>query len=406
MRVKGKLLSDRVPRRQFLGAAAGLFGLAGATRHAIARNLLGAFFGTQSAQQARPDAREMILYSRQYLTLEMPMSRLESWITPVESFFVRNNLLMPNVDPSSWSLAVNGEVERPLTFTFREFMQLAPARVTNTIECAGNGRVNYQPRIGGVPWGRGGVGNAMFEGPRLAEVLRLAALKPTARHVAFRGLDIVPKGASDFIRSIPIEKALDRNTLLATRMNGSPLTPEHGFPARSLVPGWIGSASIKWLQEIQVLSHEYRGFYMDPGYRIPAAAASTDKSGQARTVSLTSLRVKSIIAEPADGDRLTPTAQGTVTIRGASWAGEAAIARVEVSTDDGVTWHPAELGPEHEKYAWRLWHYDWRPNRGGAFTVCSRATDDAGHTQPRKPLWNPGGYLWNGVDSVLVRVGN
>jgi len=343
----------------------------------------------------------MIVYSREYLTLEMPMSRLTSWVTPVESFFVRNNLLMPVVNLSDWRLTINGEVERPLSFTWNEFMQLATSRVTNTIECAGNGRANYRPTIGGVPWGRGGVGNGVFEGPRLADLLRMAELRPTARHVAFRGTDVVPPGSQEFIRSIPLSKALDPNTLLATKMNGLPLPAEHGFPVRSLVPGWIGSASIKWLDEIRVLPHEFDGFYMNPGYRMLVSQSSSAAHRQIESVSITSLRVKSIIAEPSEGAVL---AEGSVTIRGASWAGESEIAKVEISVDEGRTWHLAELDKDRAKYAWRLWRYQWRPNHVGEYTILSRATDNTGLAQPVEPQWNPGGYLWNGVDRVQVRV--
>jgi sulfite oxidase len=386
-----------------LRSAAGLFGLAGLHQSALARILVPRI---SDVAQAEPptDADGMILYSRQFLTLEMPMSRLTSWITPVESFFVRNNLLMPSVDLSNWRLAIGGEVERPMTLTYSEFMQLASVSVTNTIECAVNGRVNYSPPIGGVRWGKGGVGTAVFEGPALRDVLRHAVLKPTAKHVAFRGLDVVPQGASDFIRSIPLQKALDGNTLLATRMNGAPLTLEHGFPVRSLVPGWIGSASIKWLQEIRVLPHEFDGFYMNPGYRIPIAEGSSAGSRQAQTVSLTSLGVKSIIAQPADGAVLAFPPQGSIAIRGASWAGESEIARVDVSIDGGTTWRAATLEADHAKYAWRLWRYDWNPDRPGPYTVLSRATDNAGRVQPLQPTWNPGGYLWNGVDRIHVQI--
>jgi DMSO/TMAO reductase YedYZ molybdopterin-dependent catalytic subunit len=229
-------------------------------------------------------------------------------------------------------------------------------------------------------------------------------LKPTAKHVAFRGLDIVPRGASDFIRSIPLNKALDGSTLLATRMNGAPLTPEHGFPVRSLVPGWIGAASIKWLQEIRVLPHEFDGFYMNPGYRIPLAGSSGVAHNQSETISLGPLRVKSIIAQPADGAVLDFPRQRSITIRGASWAGESEIARVDVSVDGGRSWRGATLDPDRAKYAWRLWRYEWNPNRPGPHTLVSRATDNQGRTQPMEPRWNPGGYLWNGVDRIHVRI--
>jgi DMSO/TMAO reductase YedYZ molybdopterin-dependent catalytic subunit len=389
-----------------LQTSVSILGAAGLQRPALAEWLLRSISTSGFSDQTQAVDDRMIVYSRKYLTLEIPMSLLNLWVTPVDSFFVRNNLLMPAaIDPSAWTLSITGEVERPLTINFQDFMQLATSKVTNTLECAGNSRVNFQPPIGGVRWGRGGVGNAVFEGPVLADVLRRAGLKPTAKHVALRGLDVVPPGASEFIRSIPIEKAMDRHTLLATKMNDSPLTPSHGFPVRALVPGWIGSASIKWLREIRVLSQEFNGFYMDPGYRIPVATSSGSESERTNTVSLTSLRVKSIIAQPTDGAVLDVSPRQQVTVRGASWAGESAIVRVEVSADEGHTWHAATLDPHHAKYAWRLWHYEWQPSRPGAYVILSRAVDAAGRAQPMESRWNPGGYLWNGVDKIHVQIG-
>ena len=396
-----------ITRRRILRSATAL-GLAVADPLVVWGHILdaGSTGGGQGEIAGASPGSGMIVYSTEYVTREMPMTRLNSWITPVESFFVRNNLLMPDVDLSSWQLSISGEVERPVRLSHSEFMQLAPASVTNTIECAGNGRVNFRPPIGGVRWGRGAVGNARFEGPRLAEVLALARPKPTARHVAFRGLDVVPAGASEFVRSIPIAKARDPYTILATKMNGAKLTPEHGFPVRALVPGWIGSASIKWLCEIRVLPHEYKGFYMDPGYRVPlvAAGGAAGASQENRTVALTGLRVKSIIAHPAEGSELILSTETPVAVQGASWAGESSIAKVEVSTDDGQSWSAAELGAEHAKYAWRLWRFDWKPKAPGPYRIRSRATDSAGRVQPESTDWNPGGYLWNAEDAIRVQV--
>ena len=398
-------MNELLKRRDILRGSLGILGSAALQTPALAHWLLPPQTASALSGETQAVDDRMIVYSQEYLTLEMPMPLLNSWITPVRNFFVRNNLLMPTVDPSVWTLAITGEVERPVTINFRDFMQLRASKVINTLECAGNSRVNFQPAINGLRWGRGAVGNGVFEGPPLVDVLRLAGLKPTAKHVAFRGLDIVPAGASEFVRSIPIEKAMERSTLLATKMDGSPLTPSHGFPVRSLVPGWIGSASIKWLQEIRVLPHEFHGFYMDPGYRIPVASSAGPESGRAKTVSLTSLRVKSIIAQPADGAVLDVSSSGRVAIQGASWAGESAIARVDISTDEGRTWHAATLDPQRARYAWRLWHYEWRPIRPGPYVILSRATDSAGRAQPMEPRWNPGGYLWNGVDKIHVQVG-
>ena len=190
----GRLIS----RRELLQAATSFTGLSALGGSASVERLMRWVTKPVPASGAQSEAGNMIVYSREYVTLEMPASDLNTWITPVDSFFVRNNLLMPTVDPATWSLTVTGEVERPLTFTLQEFLQLRPAKVINTIECAGNGRVNYKPSIGGVPWGRGGVGNGIFEGPPLGDVLRLAKLKPTAKHVAFRGLERRACGIAGF----------------------------------------------------------------------------------------------------------------------------------------------------------------------------------------------------------------
>ena len=361
-----------------------------------------------SAPQGDSIDDEKIVYSQKFLTTEMPMAVLTSWITPVEKFFVRNNLLMPPaIDVGKWALRIVGEVRKPLTLNFEDLATLPKFKVTNTIECAGNGRAFYDPRIGGVPWRRGGVGNAVFEGPRLRELLQKAGLTVAARHVAFAGLDTPPAGAERFIRSIPLEKALDENTLIATHMNGAPLTRPHGFPARALVPGWIGSASIKWLQKITVLSHEYQGAFMDPGYRVPVVSLGDGQNHpgeERRTVPLTSLRLKSIISNPSEDAALNYAEGLAVIIRGAAWAGEKSVAAVEISTDGGKIWRESILTAEHAKYAWRLWAYDWAPAAPGTYEVMSRALDADGNRQPIKPLWNDGGYLWNGVDHITVKV--
>ncbi len=263
------------------------------------------------------DSGQMIVYSEEYITREMPVSLVDDWITPTPHFFVRNNELMPEVDVANWRLSVLGEVAHPLELTSQELARFEPRRVTNTLECAGNGRAFFAPRVTGVPWGRGGVGNAAFSGPSLAKLLEAAGVKRTAHDVAFRGVAL-PSAAAPFIRSIPIGKALDPDTLVATEMNGVPLTAEHGYPARALVPGWIGSASIKWLTEIRVLTGEFQGYFMNSAYRLPAGATTPGtSSAQAPTKEITSLPVKSIIAfQPMDpGSMSTPPARCAFSAR-------------------------------------------------------------------------------------------
>jgi sulfite oxidase len=384
-------------RREFLASSARLAGAA-----ALSGSFLTSWAASLAAQGTSVPARErMIVHSLRYLTLELPMSELNAWTTPTELFFVRNNLLMPTVDLDAWRLRVMGEVERPFELTFAELQKLRTTSVTNTIECAGNGRRFFAPRIpGGVQWGRGAVSNAEFAGPPLADVLRRAGVKASGKHVAFNGLDELP--GPDFIRSIPIEKAMHAGTLLATHMNGEPLTLEHGFPVRALVPGWIGAASIKWLTEIRVLDKEFEGFFMNPGYRLPKHPVQPGAIVKPEdTAAVTSLAVKSVIAQPGEGTRAK---LGPIRISGAAWAGEAEIARVDLSTDDGRTWQPTTLGRDKARYAWRLFEHTWTPPKPGDYTILSRATDRTGRTQPKQMPWNAEGYLYNAMDRVRIHV--
>jgi sulfite oxidase len=274
--------------------------------------------------------------------------------------------------------------------------------VVNTLECAGNGRSFQRPQVPGIQWSRGAVSTAKFSGPRLRDVLQRAGVKPTGKHVMFRGLDEVPGKVPPFIRSIPIEKALDGDTLVATHMNGSPLTKHHGFPARALAPGWIGAASCKWLTEIKVLESEFAGNFMSPAYRFPNQPVQPGEAVKPEdTHPLTALSVKSVIAGPTDGAKLKA---GVVEVHGAAWAGEADVTKVEISTDGGTTWGPAKLGREEARYAWRLWTYDWKAPKSGDYTILSKATDSQGRTQPSTAVWNPSGYLYNAIDQVKIHV--
>ncbi len=344
----------------------------------------------------------MIVRSARFVDLETPVEYFNTWLTPVPQFFVRNHMHEPSeLDPTGWQLAVGGEVEKPLNLTLSELTKLETHSVVNTLECAGNGRSLHRPQVPGVQWGKGAVSTARFSGPRLRDVLQRAGVKSTGKHVMFRGLDEVPGKVPPFIRSIPIEKALDADTLIATQMNGAPLTKHHGFPARALVPGWIGAASCKWLTEIKILESEFVGNFMSPGYRLPNQPLKPgDAVKPEDTHPLTALSVKSVISGPLDGAAVKA---GKIGLHGAAWAGEADIVKVEVSTDGGTSWNSAKLGHEQAHYAWRLWNYDWKA-KAGDYTILSRATDSQGRTQPATPVWNPSGYLYNAVDQVKIHV--
>lgn len=350
-----------------------------------------------------PGKEGMIVRSFRFLDLETPVEYLNTWLTPAEHFFVRNHMHEPTtVNAEAWKLEIGGEVERPYTLRLAELAKFETHSVVNTLECAGNGRAFHNPRVPGVQWQKGCVSTGRFSGPRLKDILERAGVRPVGKHVMSRGFDEVPGKVPPFIRSIPIEKALDPDTIVATHLNGAPLPKHNGYPARLLTPGWIGAASCKWLAEIKVLDKEFEGNFMDPGYRMPNQPVKPGEAVKPEdTHVVTALNVKSLISAPLDGGTLKSK---VVNIQGFAWAGEADVTRVEVSTDGGNTWQPAELGKEKSHYAWRLFNCPWTAPKSGDYIIMSRATDSQGRTQPPTPVWNPGGYLNNAIDQVKIHV--
>src|SRR5580658_398794 len=322
---------DHEPRRDFLKQMSGAALVAGAAPSLLTWAL------PQGQSVEFPGEDGMVLRSFRFVDLEAPVEYFNTWLTPVPHFFVRNHMYEPvRLDAPDWRLSVGGEVEKPVTLSLAELAKLEDHSVVNTLECAGNGRSLHRPQVPGVQWGKGAVSTARFTGPRLRDILQRAGVKPAGKHVMFRGLDEVPGKVPPFIRSIPIEKALDADTLIATHMNGQPLTKHHGFPARALVPGWIGAASCKWITEIKVLEAEFVGNFMSPAYRLPNQPVKPgDAVKPEDTHPVTALTVKSVIAGPSDGASLKA---GKVAVHGAAWAGETDIAKVEISTDAGATW--------------------------------------------------------------------
>ncbi len=384
-----------ISRRNFIRTASSALAVASAVPSILS-------WAADDQPLAIPGEDRMIVRSSRFLDLEMPPEFATSWITPVNHFYVRNHMFEPaSFDVNDWRISLGGEVTSPATLTIADLHALPQHTVVNTLECAGNGRTFQRPQVPGIQWGKGTVGNARFRGPRLRDILQKAEVKTNGKYVMFHGADTIPGKVPPFTRSIPIEKVLDEDTLLATHMNDEPLSENHGFPVRALVPGWVGAASCKWLTEIKVLDKEFEGNFMKPGYRFPNHPG---KPGEAinpdDTHPLTSLVVKSLIALP---DNATLTGR-THKIQGTAWAGEADIVKVEISTDGGSTWKAAKLGHEKAKYAWRMWSFSWKEPKSGDYTILSRATDNQGRTQPATAVWNPSGYLYNAYDQVKVHV--
>ena len=343
--------------------------------------------------------RKMRILTESPLNAETPVEALRSWITANSGFFHRNQSEMKSaVSLSDWRLAIEGEVENPREFTFDEILRMPKAIAANTLECSGNGRSLLEEKASGNPWTIGTVGNAVWSGVWLKEILQGAGLRKTAQHVAFEGMD-EPLGSAKikFIRSVPLEKAMS-STLLVYDMNGEPLPLPHGFPIRVLTLGWVGASCCKWLKKIMVLGQPYEGHYMDKMYRI-YQKGEDPKSG---TV-VTAIPMKAIITQPSSGETLKA---GRIVVLGAAYGGEAEVVKVEVSVDKGKTWSSAEFIGPHEPFAWRQWQYLWEAKRDGTYRLMARATDTAGNQQPMKARWNALGYGNNGVEehSVTVQV--
>lgn len=350
-----------------------------------------------------PPGQSLIIRSANPEDFEMPLSGFDTWLTPADNFFVRTHIYKPKVELAQWRLKVDGLVENELTLDMSDLKKLPRVEQVAVLECAGNGRSFFDPAVAGMQWRVGAVGNARFAGVRLADVLKRAGVKPGATNVLFNGADVPMGKVPDFIRSVPLEKALHPDTLLAFDMNGAPLPPSHGFPLRLVPAGWAGDSWVKWVTNITLLDKEYDGFFMRTAYRRPvntiAPGAAVDP---AATTPVTAIKPKSAISSPVAGQRL---ALGPVTIRGAAWAGESPVARVDVSTDSGRTWRPVKLGADRARYAWCLWEATWTPPGAGSYVLMSKTTDEKGETQPFLEDWNPSGYLWNVVPAVRVEVG-
>ncbi|MEA3191668.1 MAG: hypothetical protein QOD26_1 [Betaproteobacteria bacterium] len=351
----------------------------------------------------------MEYHSDRPLTGSVPAHAHDFDVTPADRMFVRNNLLTPAVDIDKHRLTIAGLVDKELSFSVYDLAKaFTPVTVQGMLECAGSGRSNYQPRASGTPWGAtGGMGCPSWGGVRLADVLKAAGLKPGAAHIAGQGVDPgMVATAAPVIRSIPMAKAMDDNTLIAWAMNDAPLPWIHGYPLRLVVPGWVGSASTKWLSTLTVLDAPFKGTYMTGSYIRPRDAVEPGQKMPNDVVSTEGWPVKSMITSPAPNARSKVGAP--IVVRGRAWVGEGSIERVEISSDEGKTWQRAQLAAagdaRHAKYAWRTFTHEFKPSGPGYVTFLARAWDDRGNAQPAVPAWNPLGYFWNGWLRVGVVV--
>jgi DMSO/TMAO reductase YedYZ molybdopterin-dependent catalytic subunit len=363
-------------------------------------------WGTIWGQGEKNESDGLIPRQKNPDNLEFPFATLDSFITPNERFYVRNHFAQPKIDPLSWLLRIEGAVKNELELSLDDLKKLPSRSITATLECAGNCRAFLEPKVKGVPWQLGAVGNAEWTGVPLAAVLERAGLHDSAAEVILEGADtgeitadIKPAGKVPFARSLPLGKARSPEVLLVYKMNGVDLPPAHGFPLRAVVPGWYGVASIKWLQKMIVSPRPFNGYFQSIDYSF----FSKEKSGLARVVPITELQVKAEIAHPTSGEIIR--ANSDYRIDGAAWTGEGGITKVEVSTDAGKSWREAKLPSENMKNAWRLWDYAWRtPGKQEKVRIMARATDTRGRVQPLERDSDRRNYMISHVLPVDVTI--
>ena len=335
---------------------------------------------------------------------ETPLGEMRSWVTPNVFFFVRNHFDEPHIRPEAWRLQVHGHVRAPRVWTWEELAGLPERTVFATMECAGNGRSFLHPVEPGVQWGAGAVGHAEWTGVPLLSVLERSKLLSDALEILCEGADSGTEPdhpqPMPFARGLPLAKALHPDTLLAFRMNGEPLTRSHGAPVRLIVPGWYGVCSVKWIKRLEVLDGMFSGYFQSNKYTI----RRREDAGE-RKVRLTRMVVKSEIIRPGPDATLQP---GVNRISGIAWAGEEAVAGVEVSVDGGASWRSAALVGPQAPYSWALWEYLWEASRPGEYALMCRATSTAGESQPTEHDPLRGGYMinfWRGHHVKIVGAG-
>ncbi|MET9904425.1 sulfite oxidase [Streptomyces sp. NPDC006446] len=355
------------------------------------------------ARLAGPDegisAQELALAARNH---GLPLEALRYEVTPPGLHYVLTHYDIPYTEEASWQLVLGGRVRRPLLLGIDDVKAYPAVRQRVTMECAGNGRALLTPRPVSQPWLVEAVGTAEWTGVPLRVLLAEAGVGQDAVDVVFTGADHgVERGIEqDYQRALPLEVARgdEPEVLVAYAMNGAPLPPQHGHPLRLVVPGWYGMAQVKWLREITVTETPFRGFQQAVAYRLRQEAGDEGEP-------VTRIAPRALMVPPGFPDfmsRSRAVRPGAVTLEGRAWSGRAPVTGVEVSTDGGRSWSPAELDRDDaHRWAWHPWRFNWTATPGH-HVLSARATDAEGHTQPLDQPWNRGGFVNNLVQRVPV----
>jgi DMSO/TMAO reductase YedYZ molybdopterin-dependent catalytic subunit len=409
---KGRVRPLDAKRRNLLrmtGLLAGAGLLASEAASAFAAGMVELPFANGERRMAKfPQKGEMILQRTRPALLETPMHVYDNRVfTPNDEFFVRWHLadIPQSVNVDSFRLRVHGAVNSPLELTLKQLINdFEPVQVAAVCQCSGNSRGFFAPRVAGGEWGNGAMGNAMWTGVRLKDVLAKAGLGAGAVQVRFNGVDkgVEPK-TPDFMKSLAVDHANDGEVMIAYAMNGQQLPLLNGFPLRLVVPGWYATYWVKMLDDIEVLTQPDDNFWMKTAYLIPDTPGADMKPGEAglKMVPINKMNTRSFITNLHTGS--TVHVKHSTLARGIAFGGDAGVAKVMFSADGGATWQDAKLGPDHGKYSFRGWEAHFTPAKKGELALMVKAVNTDGQGQSDQPNWNPAGFMRNVIERVSVR---
>lgn len=410
---RSSFLSDRLSRRGFLAGLGGV-GLAGlassSARAALAAGSVELPFvnGERPITTAFPGKGPMILLRTRPPMLETPFEVFDQGaFTPNDRFYVRWHLanIPTTIDPAAYRLNVRGHVERPISLTLEDLVNdFERVEIAAVNQCSGNSRGFFEPRVPGGQWANGAMGNALWTGVRLKDVLDRAGVKPGALQVRYRGLDtgVLPQ-TPDLLKSLDVDHARDGEVMIAYAMNGTPLPLLNGFPLRLVVPGWYATYWVKMLSDIEVLDAPDQNYWMSKAYLIPDTPHANMTPGQqgVKMVPINRMVPRSFCTNLQDGAVLT--AGKTTPVRGIAFGGDCGVAKVLISSDGGSSWQETQLGTDHGKYSFREWKTTLKFGARGPHTLMVKAVNTAGTAQPEQANWNGGGFMRNLVQSISVQ---
>src|SRR3984893_4743432 len=305
-----------------------------------------------TVQANAESAGGLVIRQKEPRNLEFPFDRLDSYLTPVESFYIRSHFHVPTLQPDSYRLLVEGTVKNPFAISYDQLKRLPATTIAATLECAGNSRVFLVPQMPGAQWELGAVGTAEWTGVPLARLLERSGLSGNACEVVLQGSDRGlpaelprPPQTIRFSRSVPLHKALD-DVLIAYGMNGVDLPHDHGFPLRAIVPGHYGMASVKWLTGIRILKEPFKGYWQTSDYGYWAY----DENNNPTRNALGPMALKSAIARPRTREFI-PAGQ-SYRVFCAAWGSDTVVEKVELSTDDGKTWKSVDFLDPAQPFVW------------------------------------------------------